>query len=111
MKSRDVVRQSVKFWNGPWMMNSVWEDGRGVIARFFVENDALQVEVEVTDAWHAPIMADASAKKLILEAESQSVQIPLPEEVVPGHLELVKGEGGAYCLTLTRRGLKGQLPQ
>ncbi len=102
---RDIIRQSAIFWNSPWAMSSTWENGRDTSARFFVEDAALVVELELAGA--GPWSADAHDTELVLHSgrsQAGDVRVPLPHPVAAQRFEHVALTGGRGRLALTRQG-------
>ncbi len=110
---REIQKQAVKFWNSPWAMNTVWENGRGISARFFLENDDLMVEIEVPMSPGVQYQAQAEDTELRIASHPPhefSARIPLPHPVSRSEWPDLELEEGLVHLRMARQGLKGKLP-
>lgn len=107
-----ITQQAVKFWNSPWAMQSEWNNGRGVSARFFVANDMLELDVTLRDGAADAYVVSAAQTELKLHAGDADgpllARIPLPNPVQT-YEGPVNAEAGHAHIALRREGLGGQL--
>ncbi|NMP22511.1 hypothetical protein [Sulfobacillus harzensis] len=108
MMKRDIKKQAVKFWNSPWAYHSEWTNGRGVSARFYVENDQLIAEIEAPEGVESG-RARAEGTELTLEIGDEKLAVPLPSPVSASPDRPIAFEEGKAELQLPRPGLEGQL--
>lgn len=106
---RDIEHQAVQYWNSPWSILSTWTNGRGLSARFFLDNDRLEMEVTV-DGPAESIRAGADGSEAFLLGTDGAVyqRIPLPFPVIHTVPRTFAVNQGVALVGLRRRVTDGE---
>ncbi len=101
---REIEKEAVKFWNSPWAYHSAWENGRGVRARFHLEDGQLVVEIEAPSGVQKGSARTADTE-MRLDLGSEQVLVPLPSPVEPDLEKHLDFSEGPATIALPRPGL------